>query len=422
MTCKVDEPRSISRLIRGIRHAALIAVIWICCNMYQRFRADFQGFKVAQRQGNRSGKAAPMHVQVRETLAQRIATGVYQVGQMIPSEHELCESFKVSRITIRQALGALATEGLLERHPGRGTFVCERKKNDSGAQKVITLVLANAIGSFMAQVVRGVESEVRAAGYDLHLAISHDSLDEESRLINEVIAKRVAGALLFTCDTEGPVNPNCFQYLRVREAGIPLLLVDRYITSLPVGYVVAADEAGMRKLTEHMISLGHKRIGYMDHDVDVTSVADRRRGYTGALMDHLLHPDVIIRVDKRREKTGDSDLAYQAMKDFLQTHKKLPTAILGCNTYYAIGMMRALKEAGIRVPEDVALAGFDDLPEAAVLEVPLTVLRAPVEEMGRLAAKKLLHLIEKGGTGEDVQIKLPGELIIRESCGKTVAV
>ena len=358
-----------------------------------------------------------MHVQVRETLAQRIASGQYKVGQMIPSEHELCDSFKVSRITIRQALGALANEGLLERHPGRGTFVRERKKPESGSQKVITLVLANAIGSFMAQVVRGVESEVRGAGYDLHLAISHDRLDEEARLIGEVITKRVAGTLLFTCDTEGPVNPNCYQYLRVRESGIPLLLVDRYIASLPVGYVVAADEAGMRTLTEHLISLGHKRIGYMDHAVDVTSVVDRRKGYTGALMDHLLHPDAIIRVDKPRSAEGDAELSYQAMKEFLRTAKKLPTAMIGCNSYYAIGMLRAMKGAGIRVPEDVALAGFDDLPEAAVLEVPLTVLRAPVEEMGRLAAKKLVHLIEHGGTGEDVQVKLPGELVVRESCG-----
>jgi len=358
-----------------------------------------------------------MHVQVRETLAQRIASGQYKVGQMIPSEHELCASFKVSRITIRQALGALANDGLLERHPGRGTFVKEPPKPESASKKVITLVLANAIGSFMAQVVRGVESEVRAAGYDLHLAISHDRLDEEARLINDLITKRVAGSLLFTCDTEGPVNPNCLQYLRVIESGIPLLLVDRYVATLPVGYVVAADEAGMRTLTEHMINLGHKRIGYMDHAVDVTSVVDRRRGYTGALIDHRLHPDVVLRVDRPRAGLGDTELAYQAMKDFLATGKKLPTAMLGCNSYYVIGIQRALKEAGIRVPDDIALAGFDDLPEAAVLEVPLTVLRAPVEEMGRVAARKLLALIEHGGSGQDVQIKLPGELVIRESCG-----
>ena len=361
----------------------------------------------------------PMHARVRQAIADQITAGQYKPGDLIPSEHELCEKFGVSRIVIRQALGALTNEGLVERFPGRGTFVRQRATGAQGnGRSVISLVLANAIGSFMAQVVRGVDSAVRAAGMDLHLAISYDRADEEARLIRELVDKRAAGALVFTCDTPGPANPNCLDFLRVREAGIPILFVDRYLSQLPIGYVVTADEAGMRQLAEHFIALGHTKIGYMDHAVEVTSVTARRAGFFGALRSHRLHAECVLHVDRSRE--GDKDdaaLAYTAMREYLATGKPLPTAMVGCNSYYTIGMFRALKEAGVSVPEDVALAGFDDLPEAAVLEVPLTVLRAPVEEMGRIAAQNLIKLIESGATGEDVHVMLPGELVVRESCG-----
>ncbi|MCX5662336.1 MAG: GntR family transcriptional regulator [Planctomycetota bacterium] len=380
---------------------------------------------------------------MRQAIASRIASGQYRPGDLIPTEMLFCEEFGVSRITVRQAFDVLVRDGLVERFRGRGTFVCRNPAPRSAKRSpMISVLLPNAIGSFMAQLVGGIESGLRARGYDLHLAIAHERLEHEAELVRELITKRVAGALLFTCDTEGPVNPNCMEYLRVREAGIPMLFVDRYLPPLPIGYVVTDGRAGMRQLVDHLLDLGHTSVGYMDHAVEATAVTERRRGFHEALEARRLAPRCVIRVDRPREDVDDVDLAYRAMKAHLAgiglgagaaegAAAGLPTAFVGCNTYYAIGMFRALKEAGLRVPEDVSLAGFDDVPEAAVLEVPLTVFRAPVAEMGRVAAERLIDLIEAdaeagavssanggtAGTGENVRIELPGRLVVRASSG-----
>lgn len=371
-----------------------------------------------------------MHVRVRETLAARIASGHYRAGEMIPPEMELCTEFGVSRITIRQAFEVLVRDGLVERFRGRGTFVTRNPtRRPVNARPLITVVLPNAIGSFMAQLVGGIESGLRSRGYDLHLAIANDRLDHEASLIRELVSRHVAGALVFTCDTPGQVNPNCMEYLRVREAGIPMLFIDRYLPPLPVGYVVTDGRVGMRSLVDHLLDQGYTRIGYMDHAIEATSVIDRRRGFQEAMAARGLAPECVIRVDRPRENVDDVELGYRAMKAYLERPQptvassfagagpasRLPRALVGCNCYYAIGMFRALKEAGLRVPEDVAVVGFEDVPEAAVLEVPLTVFRAPTQEMGRAAAERLIDLIQSGGTGEETRIELPGSLIVRES-------
>ena len=123
-----------------------------------------------------------MHEHVRQTLATRIADGTYPVGGMIPSEFELCKMFGVSRITVRQALSTLANDGLLIKQPGRGTFVREAQAKSAEPQtKTIGLILTNALGSFMSQLIHGVEAIARQSGYALSVAIAHDDPEQERR-------------------------------------------------------------------------------------------------------------------------------------------------------------------------------------------------------------------------------------------------
>ncbi|MCX5661626.1 MAG: GntR family transcriptional regulator [Planctomycetota bacterium] len=365
--------------------------------------------------------STPRYQQISQSLTRLIESGAYLPGQVIPSEQALCEQFSVSRITVRQALASLVQAGLLVKRPGVGTFVREATPKPVGGRTdgVISLILSNAgpADSFMSQLIRGVASVLRGTGFELNLVVTHDNLDEERACIEQLVARKAAGALLFTVDTPGPANPNCFQYMMIREAGIPILFVDRYLDQLPIGYVVTDDQDGMRTLTEHFISLGHESIGYMDHAVHVSSVKERYQGFVDAMTEHRLRPECVIKVDRPRGNESDMELGLAAMRDYLRSGQKLPTAMLACNSYYSIGIFRALKAAGKRVPEDVALAGFDDLPEATVLEVPLTVCRAPVEVMGARAAQELIGLIKQGLTGEEVRLRVPGKLVIRESCG-----
>lgn len=365
--------------------------------------------------------STPRYQQISQALTRLIEAGTYAPGQVIPSEQALCEQFAVSRITVRQALASLVAAGLLVKRPGVGTFV----RDDGGRtgvgrnEGVISLVVSNAgpADNFMSQLIRGVASTLRGTGFNLNLEVAHDNANEERQRVEQIIARKAAGALLFTVDTPGPANPNCFHYMKIREAGIPLLFIDRYLDQLPIGYVVTDDQEGMRALAEHFIAMGHQSIGYMDHAVYVSSVKERYQGYLDAMIAHRIRPECVIKVDRPRGEASDIELGFAAMRDYIASGRKLPSVMLACNTYYAIGIFRALKAAGKRVPEDVALAGFDDLPEASVLEVPLTVYRAPVEMMGARAAQELVALIKKGSTGDDVHVRLPGRLVIRASCG-----
>ncbi len=363
-----------------------------------------------------------MHLHVRQTLAADIARGVYSVGDMIPSEAELCRIFDVSRITVRQALASLVNDGLLVKQPGRGTFVSSSKAkpepSSSGKNKVIGLVLTNALGTFMSQLILGVEKVVRKHGYSLHIAIAHDDPAKERACIDELISNRVAGALLLPVDSEGQSNPNCFDYLRIQRAGIPLLFVDRHLSQLPVGFVVGPDEQGMTQLTNHLIAQGHDEIGYIHHNISASSVVDRHKGYVSALLANRLHPGPILTVNPPRNERNDVLRGTEVVRQFLATGQRAPRALIGCNSSFAIGAIRALTEAGLRVPEDVAVVGFDDLPECEVLSVPLTVMRVPIEGMGARAAELLIQRIERGpAIAELEQEKLPGELVVRESCG-----
>ena len=358
----------------------------------------------------------PLYEQVREQLARSIAKGRYATGDQLPSEGELCDQFGVSRITVRQALANLVHSGLLVKRHGKGAFVAE--PTPEYGQRVITLVLANTVGSFMNQIIHGVESVVREQGYELNLCISHDDVAQERQCLERIIENRVAGVLLFSVNTEGEKSPNCYQYLRVEESGIPLLFIDRYIAQLPIGHVVADDEGGMRTLTQHMIDLGYTSIGYVHEAATVSSVTQRYQGFLGAMADARLAPDLLVRLkDEPRGRCDDAARTYREFKHLLAEGVKLPRALVTCNLYHSIGAFRALREAGLRVPQDVALAGFDDLPEATVVDVPLTALRVPIEGMGRCAAEKLMELIRSHESGAEIAIKLPGELVVRESCG-----
>lgn len=358
-----------------------------------------------------------MHRRVRATLAEGIASGRYAAGQMLPSEQTLCRQFNVSRITIRQALADLAHEGVLVKQPGRGTFITGNLRKTAPTGRDITLLLTNTAGSFMAQIIRGAERTARERGYNLSVAIAYDDANQERSCIELALERRVAGMLVFPIDTREPANPNCFDYLRIERAGIPLLFLDRYLAALPIGYVVGANREGMRALTGHLIEQGHRQIGYIHHGISASSVVERQAGYLDALQKHGLQPGPQITVDQPRGGGMDVELGEAAVAAHLSSQGRPPRALVACNTYYAIGAFRACKQAGLRVPEDVALAGFDDVPEASVLEVPLTVWRIAIEQMGAVAAGKLMDVIEGTENGADVRVRLPGELVVRVSCG-----
>jgi GntR family transcriptional regulator, arabinose operon transcriptional repressor len=361
-----------------------------------------------------------MHEQVREALARRISSGQYPPSKMLPSEQELCEEFDVSRVTVRQAMSALVHAGLVIRKQGRGSFVCDvESAPGSSFNRAVHLILPNtAAALFPPPLIHGLEESCRAAGHDLIVAFSRGSVDMERKFVEEAMDRKVAGAVLMPVFGDNGDYPNCLQYLKLVESGVPLLFVDRYVPQIPIGYVVADDSAGMCKLVEHLMDIGHRRIGYVDWEGEISSLAKRREGFRQALLSRqvALADGDIVRVNRRRGAT-DFDVAFESVRDLLAGGWKPPTALACANTFFAVGAYRALRAAGLRIPDDVALVGYGDPPEAVVLDKPLTVWRPALEEMGREAGRKIIELARTPQLSSTVKTIVPGELIVRASCG-----
>jgi LacI family transcriptional regulator len=179
-----------------------------------------------------------------------------------------------------------------------------------------------------------------------------------------------------------------------------------------VNYVDVDNVGGARMAVEHLIRLGHKRIGTVTGPLSMTSGADRLVGYRQALEAHH------VPVQEALIAEGDFTESGGAM-GVQRLLSASPTAIFAASDVMAIGALKALREADLRVPEDVALVGFDNIPVATAVEPALTTVRQPIERLGSMAADLLLNLLENPPDAQAPahRIVLPAKLIVRASCG-----
>jgi DNA-binding LacI/PurR family transcriptional regulator len=361
----------------------------------------------------------PLHQQLAQRLRHQITSGVWSEGDAISSEHELCKTWRVSRVTVRKALETLAQQGLIIRRTGSGTFVQETTARRGMPANQVQLIITNVLGTNTASILHGVEEAVEKASMELMVRISRDDLELERKFLEDALKKMPTAVVLYNVAPPTEIQPNCYHYLSLREAGIPAIMVDRYIPQLPIGHVTVDNAGSMRQLTEHLIGTDRKRITYLRSHGVSSADTERYSGFFEAVVGHALQPLKVVRVGPRGENGTDITAGQETVKSMLKDGVK-PDAIVGANTYLALGAIRALLKAGLRVPEDVAVVGFEDIPEAATNEVPVTAMRLPLDRVGALAAEAA---IEHGRAGKadtsDVRHYLTGELIVRRSCGGT---
>jgi len=361
----------------------------------------------------------PLHQQLAQRLRQQITSGVWNEGDAISSEHELCKTWRVSRVTVRKALETLAQQGLIVRRTGSGTFVQELTARRGVPANQVQLIIANVLGTNTASLLHGVEAAVEKYSMELTVRISRDSLEQEQKSLEEALKKAPAGVVLYSVSPPTEIQPNCYHYLRLREAGIPTVFVDRYIPQLAIGHVTVDNAGSMRQLADHLISAGRRRFAYLRSSGVTTADTERYSGFFEAVVAHSLQPLKVVRTEPRGENGTDIVSGQHAVEALLKGSVR-PDAIMCANTYFAIGAMRALLQSGVRVPDDIAVVGFEDIPEAATNEVPLTVMRLPLEQVGSLAAEAVIEHARAGRADtSDVRQYLTGELVVRQSCGGT---
>jgi LacI family transcriptional regulator len=273
--------------------------------------------------------------------------------------------------------------------------------------QTIGLIVPDVANPYFAPVVRGAETAARRAGYRVLLCNSEGDLRLEREYIEDLVAHRVEGLLLAPASDLS--RHSIYPLLR---GGFPLVLLDRDLPDSDCDLVVSDSLTGARRLVDHLIAVGHRDIAHLTDAEDTSTGRDRLRGYRAALTAAGL-PD---RGDRILRTTVDQIGGYRATQEVLALDPR-PTAIFTVNNMTAVGAMKALRERGLSVPEDMALVCFDDVEHLAVLSPFLTVVDQPAETLGGLGAQLLLERIAGKAGVRSRRITLQTDLVVRQSCG-----
>ncbi len=367
---------------------------------------------------NKKERTKILHKQLINSLRERILDGRLPPGTRLPTDNELATEYQISRDTVRQVLTLLADEGLIERTQGRGTFVRPLETNAGPTaitqkQKQIGLLL-NRVDTSQGylDILVGVEQAVKLHDYSISFNYTERDSDQQMRDIRRMYANQVAGIIIY------PVG-NATYTEEIRElqaANFPLIFIDRYLPELSTDYVGTDNRGGGYRATEHLIILGHRRIGFVylhqETPENTSSVRERLQGYSQALETYGVPYDpTLVVADQSPEYTN----VQHSLRAYLQQRDR-PSAIFAVNDLAALDVIQAAHALGLQIPQDLAIIGFDDERFASRVNPALTTIAQSLFDIGLRAGTLLVSRIE-GLSGPPRHIELAANLIIRESCG-----
>lgn len=273
-----------------------------------------------------------------------------------------------------------------------------------GNLSAIGLIVSDITNPFYAEVARGVEDAAQRHGYGVILCNADENAAKEASYARFLWTHRVGGVILASSRLNDPV-------VRQLQQRCPLVLLSRIPYDTAVNFVVSDDLGGGRLATEHLIRQGHRRIAFVGGPVEVAPSWLRYQGYLQALKAHELP------LRKPWVRFGEFTLeSGKRLTQALLRQKRRPTAIFAANDLLALGAWAAAQAAGLAVPQDLAVVGYDNIPLGALPQIELTTVAQPLRRMGQLAAEVLFRAIERP-QAPPVQRVLPPKLVIRRSCG-----
>ena len=354
----------------------------------------------------------PRYLQVKRHLKAEILANHLQ-GK-IPSERELADQCGVSYLTVRRAVGELVEEGLLYRERGRGTFVSEMGRVSHRTYNIGFVITARqgVANAFYSWIFSGVEAECHKNKYSLFVATTADDLIPLATISDRQYSRKVDGIIAAHVDKKKEHDT----LIRISRF-VPVVLLSQLSGADNIPSVLVDDSQGACDAVKHLTDLGHRRIAHITGPMDHHGSIHRMDGYKKALADAGIAFDESLVCEG--DFTFDSGYAGAAR---LLAGPDRPTAIFCANDGTAMGAMRWLHEQGLSIPGDVSVVGFDDLPMASQCYPMLTTVRAPTQQIGRIAFRVLKQLIETGATEvEELTKTLSVELVVRESTGPVKA-
>jgi LacI family transcriptional regulator, galactose operon repressor len=307
---------------------------------------------------------------------------------------------RVSVDTRKRVQASIAELGYVPNRLARGLI--QRK---TGAFGVIVPDVANP---FFTLVVRGVEQVAWRAAFHVILCDTQGDLERERGYLEDMVAFQVDGVLI------APVGDSSRPQLRLlTRNNVPFVLIDRSITGFDGDLVQGDSVAGARQLVDHLIGLGHRRIGMITETTDVSTARDRLRGYREALESAGVEfdPDLVV-----ESSAIDPGVACNATLRLL-TLPDAPTAIFAVNNIAVVGVVEAARQRNLEIPRDLALVCFDDIEHVSRLYPFLTVMAQPAETFGTIATQLLIDRLA-GRVGQRRRIVvLPADFVVRKSSG-----
>lgn len=273
----------------------------------------------------------------------------------------------------------------------------------------LALMVTDITNPFFTTLARGVEDASNSSGYTVIFGNTDESPAKEEQYINVLLQKQVDGILLV------PTQNKSNTIRQIQKHNTPVVVLDRRVSDVDVDFVRCDSIEGAYLLTQHLVSLGHRQIAMLSGPLGVSTADDRVAGYCKALV------EAGITLDERNIFRGDltPEGGYRMTQQAIHLPLR-PTALVAANNFITIGAMRALQEAGLEVPEDIALAGFDDFPPAMTIFPFFTIISQPAYEMGTRATHLLLARLEDDSPGDYEEVILPSQLIIRHSSGHSI--
>lgn len=275
----------------------------------------------------------------------------------------------------------------------------------------IGIIVPDISEDFFAYVIKGVDEVLSKSGYTIILCDTGESPEKEESYLNLLLEKQIDGIILATVDKSHKELDILF------NKNMPVIFIDN-LPNIKTNYdsVIIDNSKASYIAVEHLIKLGHRKIGVITGKLDETTGYERLLGYKKAFMDNGIDIDEnLIKIGNFKEKSG-----YENMKALLRAEKQI-TAVYAASSKMAYGAIKAIRDEGLRVPQDIAVVGFDVHDASGLISPGITTVLQPEESIGKVAAELMIKRVQNKGEKLNQKIVLEPSLEIRESCGNQIS-
>ncbi|MCX7956654.1 MAG: GntR family transcriptional regulator [Endomicrobia bacterium] len=365
----------------------------------------------------------PKYKKIVRYLIEKINSKEYKRNSLLPSEKQLCEMFNCSRVSVRQAIGILVKNKIVQPLPGIGTVILKDEITPyilnsiveeypvQSAKYIYGVIAGGKVrlgidNPFYSEIIEGIEEKVRETKYHFSFTV-FENIKRATDISELILNKNISGFILL-----GEIDEKFI--ITIKDSGLPIILVNNHLGpkhSLPS--IVNDDFRGGYEATKYLFEIGCKKIACFKGPVDATSCEERVNGYKSALKDlglPVIEENII-------EGNLEFESGYEKAKCFLELKSKIDS-IFVVNDLMALGVIKYFIENGIKIPEDVNIIGFDNIPQSSQLTPALTTMNIERRQMGYIAASKIIEFIENLSTYLPIKITLPSKLVVRDTTRK----